>query len=57
MKNKKEITVTFDELAEAHAKAITSMTLRNPALILMSDELTTLAAITAHILFDKEKED
>lgn len=54
---KQKITVTSDELAEAHAKAITCMTLRNPSSILMSDELTTLAAITAHILFDKEKED
>lgn len=56
MKEKK-ITITLDELAEAHAKAITFMVSKNPTLILMADEFTTLASVTAHILFDKEKED
>lgn len=55
---KKKITITLDELAEAHAKAIAFMVSKNPTLILMSDEFTTLAAMTAHILLDdKEEED
>lgn len=55
MKEKK-ITITLDELAEAHAKGIVCMMKRNPVAVMLADDFSELAAITAHILFD-EKED
>lgn len=55
MKEKK-ITITLDELAMAHAKGIVLMLKKNPMAVMLTDDFSELAAVTAHILFD-EKED
>lgn len=46
------ITITLDELVSAQSKAATMLVSKEPAVLLLSDTLSTVFALTAHILFD-----
>lgn len=52
-----EITITMDQLLDAMAKAGTAVIAKNPCLFPFLDDLTTMTALIACILFDEEKED
>lgn len=52
------ITTTPDEIMTAAVNAMVIMVAKNPALILLEDEVSTLIALTTKILVDaKMKED
>ncbi|MGN1399387.1 MAG: hypothetical protein ACI4WG_05270 [Erysipelotrichaceae bacterium] len=50
------IMITKDELITAQAEALARLSLANPALFIIADELSKASALTAAILFDKKEE-
>ena len=50
------ISITEDELIAAQAKALTALTVANPMILMLSDEMSTFAALTVKSLFDKKEE-
>lgn len=52
----KPMTVTPDEIMEAGGKALEMMVHKNPAVIVLTDELATAIALTIRILVKSKEE-
>ena len=49
------ISITKDELITAQAEALKTLTVANPMILMLSDEMSVFAALTVTSLFDKEE--
>lgn len=49
------ISITKDELITAQAEALKTLTVANPMILMLSDEMSVFAVLTVTSLFDKEK--
>lgn len=51
----KTISITRDELITAQAEAFTRLTIENPMILLLSDEMSKFGALTVKLLFNEEE--